>query len=182
MQKLLMTAGVSLAIALSMYSARVATKTRSEIERSSNLVSVAVANTDKLIDWHGELTTNQMKLRDYTKQVDDELGTEIKDRRALEAVVEQNAKELIRISGNLERDVDKMYTNIVMFGVTVFAAKEDISALALRLQDLERKALPAVAPAGPTLETPPSKPQSEHEKFIERFNIGPADLGPAPQN
>lgn len=170
-----------MALVLSMYSASVASKTRSAHERDRNLVSVAVANTDKLIDWHGELTTNQMKLRDYLKQVDDELGTEIKDRRALEAVVEQNAKELIRISGNLERDVGKMYTNIVMFGVSVFDVRNDMADLALRIQDLERLSIKPSVPTVPAAVVP-APVKSESEKLKERFDIGPADLGPAPGN
>lgn len=189
MQKL-MTAGVVLAVVLSMYSASTARKARLDSENAINRAVVDSVHVDRLIGVVENVQTNQVKLLDYLKQVDDELGKEIKDRRALEAVVEQNAKELIRISGNLERDVDKMYTNIVMFGVTVFAAQQDISALALRIQDLERGGakpqVPTVNAEKPVLVPSDAKDpynrETSNEKLKERLDIGPADLGPAPGN
>jgi hypothetical protein len=180
MQKL-MTAVTVVALCVSLQSLIVARSATKRLDRDLNRVALVVSNTDRLIDLVDNIQTNEMKLHSYIKQVDDELGTEIKDRRALEAVVEQNAKELIRISGNLERDVDKMYTNIVMFGVSVFDVRNDMADLALRIQDLERLSIKPSVPTVPAAVVP-APVKSESEKLKERFDIGPADLGPAPEN
>jgi hypothetical protein len=185
MKNKLMAAGVVVSVVLSMYSASTSSKTRSiaaQVERQSNETYWNQFNMAEAFN-NAVSTTNKLSLlntiKTMVKELDDELGREINDRRALEAVVENNAKELIRISGNLERDVDKMYTNIVMFGASVFDVRNDMADMALRIQDLERKAFTPAVPTVPAAVVPAPE-QTQAEKFIEKFNIGPADLGPAP--
>ncbi len=196
MKNKLMAAGVVLAVVLSMYSASTASKTRSiaeKVEKQSNETywnqfNMATAFNDAVS------TTNKLSLlntiKAMLKELDDEVGKEIKERRALEAVVEQNAKELIRISGNLERDSDKMYTNIVMFGASVFDLRNELAVACMRVQELERglvkPPVPTVNAAKPALvpsdATDPHNRETSNEKLKERLDIGPADLGPAPGN
>lgn len=174
----------------SIHSLNVASKARLDSNKAFNRSVADSVSVDRLIGVVENVQTNQMKLLDYVKQVDDEVGKEIKERRALEAVVEQNAKELIRISGNLERDSDKMYTNIVMFGASVFDLRNELAVACMRVQELERglvkPQVPTVNAAKPALvpsdATDPQYRETSNEKLKERLDIGPADLGPAPGN
>lgn len=146
MQKL-MTAVSLAALVASLVSVSVARSATKRLDRDLNSVAVTVAHTDRLIDLVENLQTNEMKLASGWKRLDEELGTAQRDIRNLNRVFEENAKELIRISSNLERDGDKMYTNIVMFGVSVFDVKNDMADLAVRIQDLERVAVGNKSPA-----------------------------------
>lgn len=189
----LMTAGVFLALVLSLYSALTASKSRLENEKWLNRTAVAVANVDRLLDVVENVQTNQFKLatgwRDTLNELNDQLGKEIKERRALDRVVEQNAKELIRISGNLERDGDKMYTNIVMFGASVFDLRNEVAVACARIQELEeskgrvsavgKPLVPGVLPLVPTDAAPEGAPpewdnpvKKREKERIELENAG----------
>jgi hypothetical protein len=164
MQKLLMTAGVVLALGLSVYSVRLSR----DRERDMNHVAVTVANVDRLISLVENLQTNQFTLVQAWDDNEEMIAKEIKDRQALQHMAEHNAEQLKRISENLERDYDKMYTNIVMFGVSVFAAQENVTALAVRLQDLERRG------ATPTVPAKTSAKERGDVSLREKFGIEPA--------
>lgn len=158
-----------MSLGTSLHSLNVASATSKRLDRDIDKMVLAVSNTDRLISLVESSQTNQTNLAEGWNDVQNQIVKEVKTREALQAMVEQNAKELVRITGDLERDYDKMYTNIVMFGVGVFAAQENITALAVRIQDLERRPVAAAVPAVPSAGAPED---IGRPKFRDRFSVG----------
>lgn len=180
MQKL-MTAGIVLALVISIYNSATVTKVQGLMSRVLEVSSRSEERANEVY-WNQAILSNWMTNyvlpsntnslfslhRAFLNDTYDELVSETRKREALQKFVESNDERYMRLIAETHRDGDKMYTNIVMFGASVFDLRNEVAVACARIQELEeskgrvsgggKPLVPGVLPIVPTDAAPEGAP------------------------